>query len=172
MENSGFTIIEILVVFALLAALAVGLLAALDPLEQIKKGTDQSLAKLTEEVQRASIRYYTSQMKMPWTDDVGLDNPYGPEGAVSLNDSGAQDYLREIIRLGELKDDFIALAGNKLEKVYLYSANRDQVSVCFQPVSKAFQADLNTVYNNMGSKAGQDNCKAKGGSQDCFWCIQ
>ncbi|MFH0773343.1 MAG: prepilin-type N-terminal cleavage/methylation domain-containing protein, partial [bacterium] len=35
----GFTLIELLIVIALLGALAVALLAALDPLEQIKKGT-------------------------------------------------------------------------------------------------------------------------------------
>ena len=38
----GFTLIELLIVIALLGALAVGLLATIDPFEQLKKGRDTS----------------------------------------------------------------------------------------------------------------------------------
>ena len=39
-QKSGFTLVELLIVIALLGALAIGLIGALDPFEQLKKGTD------------------------------------------------------------------------------------------------------------------------------------
>ncbi|PJE63249.1 Tfp structural protein, partial [Candidatus Roizmanbacteria bacterium CG10_big_fil_rev_8_21_14_0_10_39_6] len=39
-QKKGFTLIELLIVIALLGTLAVALLAAIDPFEQFKKGTD------------------------------------------------------------------------------------------------------------------------------------
>ena len=42
--QKGFTLIELLIVIALLGALAVGLIGALDPFEQLKKGTDNLIA--------------------------------------------------------------------------------------------------------------------------------
>ena len=47
----GFTLIELLIVIALLGALAVGLLAALDPFEQLKKGTDTGTRNTVSEIQ-------------------------------------------------------------------------------------------------------------------------
>ena len=38
--SKGFTLIELLIVIELLGALAAGLLAAIDPFEQLKKGVD------------------------------------------------------------------------------------------------------------------------------------
>ena len=41
-QNKGFTLIELLIVIALLGALAVGLLATIDPFEQLKKAVIQA----------------------------------------------------------------------------------------------------------------------------------
>ncbi|HEX7542609.1 MAG TPA: prepilin-type N-terminal cleavage/methylation domain-containing protein, partial [Patescibacteria group bacterium] len=68
--NKGFTLIELLIVIALLGALAVGLLAALDPFEQLKKGTDTSVRNTVSEYQGAVIRYYAIKNQMPWCHDA------------------------------------------------------------------------------------------------------
>src|SRR3989339_155227 len=68
--SKGFTLIELLIVIALLGALAVGLLAALDPFEQLKKGTDTGVRNTAGEFQGASIRYYAIKNYMPWCSDA------------------------------------------------------------------------------------------------------
>ncbi|MFS8159790.1 MAG: prepilin-type N-terminal cleavage/methylation domain-containing protein, partial [Candidatus Roizmanbacteria bacterium] len=65
-KKSGFTLIELLIVIALLGALAVGLLAALDPFEQLKKGTDSGVRNTVSEIQGAAIRFYALKEHQPW----------------------------------------------------------------------------------------------------------
>ncbi|MEK7634177.1 MAG: prepilin-type N-terminal cleavage/methylation domain-containing protein, partial [Patescibacteria group bacterium] len=66
---AGFTLIELLIVIALLGALAVGLLAALDPFEQLKKGTDTGVRNTVSEVHGSIIRFYAIKNYMPWCTD-------------------------------------------------------------------------------------------------------
>ena len=61
--KSGFTLIELLIVIALLGALAVGLLAALDPFEQLKKGTDTGVRNMVSEIHGSAIRYYAIKIR-------------------------------------------------------------------------------------------------------------
>jgi len=57
----GFTLIELLIVIALLGALAVGLLATIDPFEQLKKGRDTSQRNTTAEFYNANLRLLRNQ---------------------------------------------------------------------------------------------------------------
>jgi len=54
--KQGFTLIELLIVIALLGALAVGLLAALDPFEQLKKGDDTGVRNTVSELLGSIVR--------------------------------------------------------------------------------------------------------------------
>ena len=56
MKKQGFTLIELLIVMAIIAILAVGLIAALDPLEQIRKGTDTGVRSTATELKNALVR--------------------------------------------------------------------------------------------------------------------
>ena len=60
-QSFGFTLIELLIVIALLGALAVGLLATIDPFEQLKKGRDTSLRNTVAEFYNANLRYYSTK---------------------------------------------------------------------------------------------------------------
>ena len=66
--TKGFTLIELLIVIALLGALAVALLAALDPLEQINKGTDTGVRNTVAEISGSLVRYASVKSGiMPYT---------------------------------------------------------------------------------------------------------
>lgn len=167
--NSGFTLIELLIVIALLGALAVGLLATVDPFEQLKKGTDTSRRNTTTEVYNAAIRYYSIKNNFPWT---------SAQSAMTLSDtnmtSSPNGYINQIISAGELKPEFIQLAGSGgLGKIFLTSTGTplQNVSLCFQPESKSFANDPNSKFNPDGTQA--TNCLAEtAGGSTCYWCIK
>lgn len=158
--KKGFTLIELLIVIALLGALAVGLLATIDPFEQLKKGRDTSLRNTVSEFYNANLRYYSTKGQFPW---IGATSGY-------LN-TMVTDVIATLVSSGELKNRFADLAGTgNLAKIYLYSPTAENIATCFKPESKAFQIDPNTVYDNTGgtSIAG---C-GTGTAVSCWYCIQ
>lgn len=161
MKNSkGFTLIELLIVIALLGALAIGLLAALDPFEQLKKGEDTGIRNTVSEIHGAAIRYYA------------VKNQFPTEWNTSFS-GAATDYsapLLSVIGAGELKPDFFTLAGGQLAKIQIIGTT-ESLTVCFQPKSKSFRSDNNTKYLVTGVEADPANCPLAT-STECYWCIR
>lgn len=175
MQKKGFTLIELLIVIALLGALAVGLLAALDPFEQLKKGTDTGVRNTVSEFHGAVIRYYAIKNHMPWCQDSNCttfrDGNAEPNGTQLSN---MPNTISEIVNTGELKSDFAALAGGALGKIYVTGSNADAtVIVCFRPTAKSFINDPNTKFESNGAEVTDNSCKSQNGQRtDCFWCVR
>lgn len=172
--NKGFTLIELLIVIALLGALAVGLLASIDPFEQLKKGNDTSVRNMVSEVYNASIRTYASQGVFPWN----LSNQVAKPLDDATMTSAPEDYIGKIVAAGELKSDFVNLAGTgNLNSILLTSTaaingeKQTTVSVCYKPGSKSFQKDPNTKYQSNGELS--TGCPdATGVNTNCYWCVK
>ncbi|MEK7532925.1 MAG: prepilin-type N-terminal cleavage/methylation domain-containing protein [Patescibacteria group bacterium] len=164
-QNKGFTLIELLIVIALLGALAVGLLATIDPFEQLKKGRDTSLRNTVSEFYNANLRYYATKGEFFW----------GTSGSAGLLYPGFTSTIAELITVGELKNRFQELAGSgNLAKIYVNSTSSEHISACYKPESKAFQEDLNTIYDSSGATSGVA-CKSQTtgtAGSDCWFCIQ
>lgn len=172
----GFTLVELLIVIALLGALAVGLLAALDPFEQLKKGTDTGIRNTTSEIQGATIRYFAIKGYMPWCTD-------GPTctdlTSTLLSDTSMQSMIDKIAAAGELKTNFNTLSEAYTSKIWISGVglpDSDQkIVVCFLPQAKSFKADPNTMYNRAGTVVGTKGNTCKGHDlltgDDCYWCI-
>jgi len=170
-RSKGFTLIELLIVIALLGALAVGLLATIDPYEQLKKGRDTSQRNTVSELYNAMLRYYSIKGFFPWNTAA---TTIATSGVVY---AGFTSSIAELVTVGELKNRFQDLAGTgNLAKIYIYSPTSEQASVCFRPESKSFQADANTIYDQSGLTTDPSygaNCKGLGGtSLSCYYCIQ
>lgn len=168
----SFTLIELLIVIALLGALAVGLLAALDPFEQLKKGTDTGVRNTVSEFHGAVIRYYAIKNIMPWCGDSTCstvrDGSSEPNATTLTN---LTNTISEIVSTGELKSDFSQLAGSgTLGKIYVTGSNANaSVTVCFKPTAKSFIADPNTKF----TQDGQDTCATTDPTQKtCYWCVK
>lgn len=160
----GFTLIELLIVIALLGALAVGLLAALDPFEQLKKGTDTGTRNIVSEVHGSTIRYYAIKNNMPWC-PTGTDCPADPSGT-NLATAPVTTAITNIIAAGELKSGFTELAGGNTTKVFVTGSQvGSTVTVCFKPTSKSFIADPNNKYTITGAAT----CTVPA---NCYWCVQ
>ncbi len=66
----GFTLVELLIVIALIAILSVAVLATINPVEQANKAKDSTRMNDAGEVLNAAERYYASNManaQYPWT---------------------------------------------------------------------------------------------------------
>jgi len=69
-QEKGFTLIELLIVFALLAILAMVVLAAINPVEQLKKAKDTARKIYANELVRAIERYQAREGKNPDLDPI------------------------------------------------------------------------------------------------------
>lgn len=160
----GFTLVELLIVIALIAILSVAVLATINPIEQTNKARDAKFKNDSAEVLGALERFYASQNEYPWnqvTDGVGAS--VGPNISVALvstdgrfgvgTSSSTQDGV--LITTSELKGSFRGkepfVAGAKPEnKMYVYhSGITNSNYVCFIPKAAA---------NRQGSKAGELKC--------------
>lgn len=162
--RKGFTLIELLIVIALLGALAIGLIATIDPFEQLKKGRDTATRNTVTEFYNANLRYFGTKGQFAWGTD-----PF----AAGTSLSNLTTTITDLVDAGELKNNFIAAAGfNRLERITVNSTASDDLSVCFVPESKNFRLDSNTIYQATDATLRND-CKAQvgTGATDCAWCI-
>ncbi|MCX6793501.1 MAG: prepilin-type N-terminal cleavage/methylation domain-containing protein [Candidatus Gottesmanbacteria bacterium] len=164
-STRGFTLIELLIVIALLGALAVGLLATIDPFEQLKKGRDTSQRNTVSELYNANLRYYSTKAQFP----------FGTGGLATTSVDTLTSTINALISAGELKNNFMGLAGTgNLAKIFITSTGAEAIAVCYRPESKGFQIDPNTVYDISGN--GRTGCisQATGGASGatCYYCIQ
>lgn len=174
--KKGFTLIELLIVIALLGALAVALLASLDPLEQIKKGTDTGIRNTAAEIGSSFTRYSSVKSgALPYTGMI----TWASVGTVT--GGAAYDAIQNVVGTGELKSDFLSLAKEQLNSIFII-ADQERAYVCFAPGAKAFRVDANAkfVTNAAGATAAtmdeRTDCGQGGTStadgERCYWCVR
>ena len=157
--TKAFTLIELLIVIALLGALAIGLLAALDPFEQFKKGRDTGIRNTVSELHGGFVRYYAIKNQMPYLSTI----------SGGANEGANSAYIVSIVDTGELKTDFMKLAEDQLQYIYL-NGTIETITSCFQPQSKSFRSDPNTKFTATGGEAGTGCPNAA--ATTCYWCVR
>lgn len=163
--TKGFTLMELLIVIGVLGILAAGLLAAIDPFEQLKKARDTNNRGAATELLQASQRYYATHGYLPWyktdADNVtyscvangNLDRIRGtevgfPHNVISLTSTGSSTDIYTclsdtLLTDGEIKDTFFSGLATPL---YIYSSSKTKVGVCFAPEAKSNRTDEMTKY--------------------------
>lgn len=179
-NRKGFTLIELLVVLGILGILAAALLAAINPVEQLRKAQDASLEELSSQYVSASSRYYSTNNAYPWfaaaNGGTACNGATGTApSSVLLNNATFAACTTIFINSGELKSSFNN--ATNLGSVSISSpggqapTDTSSVAVCFQPQSHSVQANPNTKYTSTG--AAGTNCLGTGGtSTTCYWCAQ
>jgi prepilin-type N-terminal cleavage/methylation domain-containing protein len=131
-NSAGFTITELLIVIALLGALATGLLATIDPMEQARKGTDATRAKTANAIYEALVRTGDVNGNYPWSSELT---------AVTLTSAEGKAVLQNLVTAGELKEQFAHISDKDAAGIYLTaSADGTMMFLCYTPSSKAYKA--------------------------------
>ncbi|HCR81780.1 MAG: hypothetical protein UY13_C0001G0060 [Candidatus Pacebacteria bacterium GW2011_GWB1_47_8] len=158
-HQAGFTMIELLIVIAILGILAIAVLAAINPIEQINRGRDTGSRSDAEQLISAIDRYYAFNGYYPWqtgasdTANVALSWTHF-EDSSSFTDSAGVCKVGE--KLGtattagctgadELKQSFLdRVSEASYNYLYVYNTGEQGSSTyaCFQPRSQAFVQEV------------------------------
>lgn len=139
----GFTMIELLIVIAILGILAVAVLSAINPLEQIRRGRDTSSRSDSEQLVNALERYYASRGYFPWQTAEGDTTGWTWSGATSGGTWAT--ILGLLIDAQEVKSGFTArITSATANPVFLFhdgTSGGNSVYACFEPQSNSMKID-------------------------------
>lgn len=187
MKNKGFTLMELLIVIGVLGILAAGLLAAIDPFEQLKKARDSNYRSGAVELLQSLQRYYSNHGYFPWrstgttcaTDNQAKLAPTTPVASLaaatvkvgSTQDAEIKSCIDDLIGDGELKTTFSQGLNTTL---YISSWSKTDVRVCYAPESKSVRNDGQTNLHLEGTPplVAEGCTSAQRLAGDCLQCYQ
>jgi len=182
----GFTLVELLIVIAILGIIALIVIAAINPIEQANRARDTGMKSDASQLLSAIDRYFAANTQFPWVtqEDATYDNDDGI-GFLSVGDyliglcaetggGGATDCTNDgvLITEEELKPEFRGrnfidayVAGTSLQDQIVIGKedNVQSVYVCYIPMSKSNRAKAcseTAVYtlNTDGTRDAPTNC--------------
>ncbi|OGK08290.1 hypothetical protein A2767_04290 [Candidatus Roizmanbacteria bacterium RIFCSPHIGHO2_01_FULL_35_10] len=176
MLKKAFTLVELLIVIAIIGILAIGILIALDPVEQTRKATDSATLSTVGEVKGAIARHFVSRTCWPWqtlsagvcSNAAGCANgtAYSLGGAIGTCGRTISDTL---VDSGELKS-----YSGSLVSVLVNDGSATAWQVSFQPVSKSIATNSVLKYTTsacaiLAGTGATGICAAPGAA--CIYCI-
>lgn len=156
---------ELLIVIGVLGILAAGLLAAIDPFEQLKKARDTNNRNATVELLSGLTRYYANHGAFPWNlttpptvcnRSVATENLGGfgamAADAFSIQDTALSDCIEaSLVTDGELKTTYMDGIGSLHIFVASDPTDATNLITCFKPEGKSARSDAATKYEITGT---------------------
>ncbi len=165
MKKNAFSMIELIVVLAILAILVVAMWILIQPLEQVAKASDGAKVNNSKELAGAISRYATSfEGDYPWNKITG--GPRKPDNRYNSEEIGMTDWIQVLIDANEVKQsaakkllsgDYVVVKDIGLSPVYVCTAPRSN-SAKLQAAEKCKDA------NNPRVVAGFQICATVDGS--------
>ncbi|MGI5826146.1 MAG: type II secretion system protein [Patescibacteria group bacterium] len=188
----GFTMIELLIVIAVLGILAVAVLSAINPIEQINRGRDTSSKSDAEQLLSAIDRYNAMRELWPWQNvssdedslswtQVTATTPAGTggNGCSMLDNLAADPNNSNCPGTDEIKAAFVnRVTSPTYNALYIsYGGGAgDSVYVCYSPQSGSFTSDAqkrcSEELGTLPTEACDGTCAdLTGASGDSDWCV-
>lgn len=142
----GFTMVELLVVISIIGILATAVLAALNPVEQLKKARDTARKADAQTVLGAIDRFQATFGCYPWqltgttcstTTVTGPLELAGSGAAIAASSFATGGSLEQLGLKDELKSQFQERTSVTASELWLSVNGVGQASVCFEPESKS-----------------------------------
>ncbi|MDD3531899.1 MAG: type II secretion system protein [Candidatus Shapirobacteria bacterium] len=194
MKRQGFTLIELLIVITLLGILAVAVLSAINPIEQINRSRDTSTRSDAEQLINAIDRYYATKGYFPWAASAQSENTTLDWVEISAADQAFGDDAEAMLTnlsaggTAEIKESYVnrvVSSSASLLSIYNGGDQGQSTYVCFKPRSASFREDAwkrCTEHEDYGTlpsdyPAGAcpvENCTGAGdadGATACYNCL-
>lgn len=161
--SKGFTLIEILIVVVLLGILAVAVLSAINPIEQIRKARDSGRKSDAAELLNSYERYYTTFQEYP------LSGATFAASATAADDNS----ISSMVLVDELKAQFTSRRTVSDGELCVTVNAADLVSVCYEPESTSGQTGGFGPLMNASNTGPSGTCAAYDGdcSGSCYVCV-
>ena len=193
--SRGFTLVELLIVISLLSAIALTVIAAINPLEQANRARDTRYKADGGQLISAIDRYFAAQSEFPWvTSSAGVltnDSAFGYATAkdvgVGLCGDAACSTNGTLIAADELKTefknrDFVKKAALPEQTLFIGKAEGASASIyaCFTPMSKSVRKaavtdqKVYTIDTASGVRTQTTICNADSANwatSHCYVCI-
>lgn len=160
-QSVGFTMIELLIVISILGILAVAVLAAINPIEQINRGRDTGSRSDAEQLISGIDRYYafngyypwqtgaadTTHRAIAWTHFVDSTSLMDSSGSCKVGEKLGTATTAGCSGADELKQSFLdRVSAATYNNLYIFNDGGQGSSTyaCFAPKSKAFVTEVNT----------------------------
>ena len=181
----GFTLVELLIVIALLGVIATIVIAAINPIEQANRASDSGMKADASNLVSALQRYYTGQNAYPWNSSAGTYKT--PGAAYPWTDAAALDAAEgpglcgtsctnggKLIEANELQIAFLSrkfiTAGKSLDKIFIGKGPGASSSVfaCWVPKSNSARqaAIANLKVISLATDIGSTGLPAAGACTD------
>jgi len=177
-SSFGFTLVELLIVIALIGILSVAVVSTINPIEQVNKANDAKYKNDAAEILGGLERYYASKQEYPWMDssfddEVTVEDEVGfaaEDAGVGIcsgtNIQAAGDCATDglLITNDELKPTFrnktFLTTTDATRRIYIYKAGGASggINVCFVPRAKTNRtdSDSNPLYILEFAGGGED----------------